>query len=82
MKKSFEVLNVKCGGCAKKLRESLEGDFGAIDVSVEEGRITLEIEENREKELAQRLNALGYPLAKEGNGLLARIKSFVACKLG
>ena len=33
MKQTFEVLNVKCGGCASTLTKSLKVEFGEIEVS-------------------------------------------------
>mgnify|MGYP003513446800 CR=1 FL=1 len=44
MKQTFEVHNVKCGGCANTLTKSLKDDFGSVevDLSVNPRKITLE----------------------------------------
>jgi copper chaperone len=35
MKQTFEVLNVKCGGCASTLTKSLKDEFGEVSVDLE-----------------------------------------------
>ena len=35
MKQTFEVINVKCGGCASTLKTSLAEEFGEVDVNLE-----------------------------------------------
>ena len=32
MKQTFEVFNVKCGGCASTLIKSLKDEFGKVEV--------------------------------------------------
>ena len=53
MKQTFEVHNVKCGGCANTLTKSLKDDFGSVevDLSVNPRKITLDIEDNKIEEL-------------------------------
>ena len=85
---TFEVLNVKCGGCANTLRNKLEPEFGPVEVDLESmpRRITLQIEEDRIPMLRERLRKLGYPMADENLGFLdagaAKAKSFVSCAIG
>lgn len=47
MKQTFEVYNVKCGGCANTLIKSLKDEFGevVVDLEVNPRKITLDIEE-------------------------------------
>jgi copper chaperone len=88
MQQTFEVLNVKCGGCVNTLRGRLEPEFGPVEVDLESmpRRITLEIEEDRIPMLREALRKLGYPMADENLGLLdagaAKAKSFVSCAVG
>ena len=35
MKQTFEVINVKCGGCASTLKKSLAEEFGEVEVDLE-----------------------------------------------
>ena len=88
MKKTYEVLNVKCGGCAGTLTSSLKEKFGVVEVNldVQPRQITLEVEQSQEEELKLSLRALGYPLSTdELSGLqkaTTTAKSFVSCAIG
>lgn len=88
MKKSYEVHNVKCGGCANTLITSLKEDFGQVEVDLEVNprKISLEINENQEEALKLKLRALGYPLTSdELSGFekaTTTAKSFVSCAVG
>ncbi len=88
MKKTYEVLNVKCGGCAGTLTSSLKEKFGdvEVDLEVQPRQITLEIEESQEEDLKVALRGLGYPLSTdELSGFqkaTTTAKSFVSCAIG
>lgn len=88
MTKTYEVLNVKCGGCANTLTTKLEPEFGKIDVNldVHPRQITLDIDESKEEQLKTSLRKLGYPLSTdELSGFekaTTTAKSFVSCAIG
>lgn len=88
MKKTYEVHNVKCGGCANTLINSLKDDFGKVDVDldVHPRKITLELNESQEEDLKLKLRALGYPMTDdELSGFekaTTTAKSFVSCAVG
>ena len=88
MKQTFEVINVKCGGCAGTLTSKLKEEFGEVevDLSVEPRKITVDIEEDQMEALAVALKKLGYPLVTEEMGFVdgatAKAKSFVSCAVG
>lgn len=88
MQQTFEVLNVKCGGCANTLIKSLASDFGEVNVDLEcePRKITLNIEENQIETLKLTLRGLGYPLTTDELGklqtLVTSAKSFVSCAIG
>ena len=88
MKQTFEVHNVKCGGCANTLTKSLKDDFGSVEVDlyVNPRKITLDIEDNQIEELKLKLRSLGYPLTNdELSGFekaTTTAKSFVSCAIG
>lgn len=88
MKQTFEVHNVKCGGCANTLVNSLKEDFGEVivDLEVHPRKITLDIEDEKIEELKIQLRALGYPLTSdELSGFekaTTTAKSFVSCAVG
>jgi copper chaperone CopZ len=88
MQQTFQVLNVKCGGCANTLKEKLSEKFGEIivDLEKEPREITLNIEEEAIPALAEALKKLGYPFITEEMGFVdstsAKAKSFVSCAIG
>lgn len=88
MQQTFEVLNVKCGGCASTLVKSLKNEFGDIevDLKVQPRKITLDIENEKMEALKLKLRNLGYPLkTDELSGFekaAATAKSFVSCAIG
>ena len=88
MLQTFEVLNVKCGGCANTLIKSLAEDFGEVNVDLEcePRKITLNIEDNQIEKLKLILRGLGYPLTTDELSTLQTFttsaKSFVSCAIG
>ncbi len=88
MKQTFEILNVKCGGCANTLKTKLEKGFGEVEVNldVEPRQITLDIDESKIPALRTALKKLGYPMSDEELGrveeLTTTAKSFVSCAVG
>lgn len=88
MQQTFEVLNVKCGGCANTLIKSLADDFGEVNVDLEcePRKITLNIEEYQIEKLKLILRDLGYPLTTDELSTMQTFttsaKSFVSCAIG
>lgn len=88
MKKTYEVENVKCGGCANTLKTKLKDIFGEVEVDLEvfPRKITLDIEEKQIDELKISLRKMGYPLSTDQLSTLenvgAKAKSFVSCAIG
>lgn len=89
MQKSFKVLNVKCGGCANTIKESLRDEFGevVVDLTQEPRVITLEIkDEEAEASFRKKIRSLGYWVEDEELGTLAKgslkAKSFISCAIG
>lgn len=88
MKQTFEVLNVKCAGCASTLTKSLKEEFGEVEVNLDVNprQITLDIEDEQKEALKLKLRSLGYPLSSdELSGLqkaTTTAKSFVSCAIG
>ncbi len=88
MKQTFEVINVKCGGCAGTLKTKLAKEFGEVEVNleVEPRQITLDVEESQLSALRAKLKSLGYPMSDEDlttlEGFSTIAKSFVSCAVG
>ena len=88
MIQTFQVINVKCGGCAGTLKEKLFEKFGEVEVNLEKEprEITLYITEEKIPALREVLKKLGYPFVTEKMGFVdgtsAKAKSFVSCAIG
>jgi len=88
MQQTFEVLNVKCGGCANTLTTKLADEFGevAVNLEVEPRQITLDVEDANIPALREALKGLGYPMSDEDlttmEGFTTTAKSFVSCAVG
>ena len=86
--KKYEVLNIKCGGCAGTLKSKLQDEFGDVDVDLEvmPRVITIYKDDIDEDRLQEALKALGYPMVDEDmnfiEGVGAKAKSFVSCAIG
>ncbi|MCH9812643.1 MAG: heavy-metal-associated domain-containing protein [Epsilonproteobacteria bacterium] len=89
MKKAFEVLNIKCSGCANTVQKSLKPEYGEVEVNLEvmPRVVTLEVSEDFDEDtFRQKMKSLGYPLADETLGAFEEVgtkaKSFVSCAIG
>lgn len=90
MIQTFEVANVRCGGCANTITKSLqEAGFNGVnvDLSCEPRKVTVDaVDEAQLAQFKAILRKLGYPLTTEENGGLdsatLKVKSFVSCTVG
>lgn len=88
MKKTFQVENVKCDGCANTLKKKLSNDFGCVDVDLDvfPRRITLEIKDDDINKLRVTLKSIGYPMSDEKldtiDNITTKAKSFISCATG
>ncbi len=81
------VENIKCGGCANSISKKLSDSFGTkkVNVDVEAGLVSIDIDESRKPEVAEVLLKLGYPESDSIHGFdsaKAKAKSFVSCAIG
>lgn len=88
MKKTFEVENVKCDGCANTLKKKLLKDFGKVEVNLDvfPRQITLEIKDDETNKLREILKSIGYPMSDENldtiDTITTKAKSFISCATG
>jgi copper chaperone len=63
MEQTFKVQNVKCGGCAAAIREGLLKLSGVeeVDVTIQEGIVTVRGTKLSREALAGKLAEIGYP---------------------
>lgn len=88
MQQTFQVQNVKCGGCANTLSSKLQEEFGEVSVNLEvfPREITLDLEDKDLLRLREILKSIGYPMSDEDLGFMEentlKAKSFVSCAVG
>ncbi len=88
MKRTLEVENVKCGGCASTLKKVLMDDYGEVEVNLDKTprEITLDISDDKMEVLKLKLRSIGYPLVSDDLSTFQTIntkaKSFVSCAIG
>ena len=90
MLKTFEISNIRCGGCANTIKKALEAEgFLNIDVdlSCEPRKVTVEVtNEASVAHFKAILKNLGYPLFNEEIGYMdstaLKAKSMVSCVIG
>jgi len=88
MRQTFQVENVKCGGCAATLKNKLLETYGEVEVDLEQmpREITLEVMPEQVDALRTTLRSLGYPMSDEKLNLFetgsTKAKSFVSCAVG
>ena len=47
--KNFEVKNIKCQNCANTIKNYFEDEFGKVDVDVEKGIVSLDLDDEKIK---------------------------------
>jgi len=90
MLQTFEVANIRCGGCAATIKKALsEEGFTSVevDLSCEPRKVTVDlVDEAHVAQFRAVLRKLGYPLNDEDVGFMdaagLKAKSFVSCAVG
>ena len=90
MKHTFQVENIRCGGCENTIQKKLKEISGVedIEVNIEEKIVVVitnaKAEDNIRELISEKLTGLGYPEAgQEGsNTLKAKATSVVSCAIG
>ena len=80
---TFEVQNIRCGGCANTITKELSKEFENVSVDVASKKVTVEIKNDSDIiKGSEALKKLGYPLVGEDSGITDKAKSFVSCAIG
>lgn len=86
MLQTFEVANVRCGGCANTITKALqEAGFKSInvDLSCDPRKVSAEIDdESSMLKCIEILKNHGYPLMSDDNRIKDKMMSFVSCAIG
>lgn len=84
---TFDVENIKCGGCENTIRKGLASVATVSEVQIdrEQQRITLLGSETERSAIFEKLRSMGYPEQGSVAGFqsgLAQAKSMVSCAIG
>ena len=85
MKNSITVQNLKCGGCANTITNTLSKfeNVSAVQVDVVTSTISFESDSaDTIIKIKEKLRSLGYPSVADANSLTSKAKSFVSCATG
>jgi len=90
MKKTYEVANIRCEGCANTIKKALSEHFGnsvEVDLEVMPRKVTVELDNLSDEEVfITTLRKLGYPLIDDEvsnvESAVMKGKSFVSCAIG
>ncbi|MBO0331158.1 heavy-metal-associated domain-containing protein [[Muricauda] lutisoli] len=85
MKTTFQVQNLKCGGCAKSISKRLSEIKEINDVIVEKDSSSVSFDHQSADDASlvkEILRNLGYPTIDDDNSIVEKAKSFVSCASG
>jgi copper chaperone len=87
MKRNVQIENLKCGGCANTITQSLSAMKGVsnVDVDVDRSEVSFEANDRAFIDALVKLDQLGYPKQGTASGLhsaVATAKSYVSCAIG
>ncbi|EDP5685023.1 heavy metal transport/detoxification protein [Campylobacter jejuni] len=60
----FKVKNVNCMNCVNLIKNSLEDEFGNIEVDLEQKILSLKLEENQVSNFTKEFQDLGFEIVK------------------
>jgi copper chaperone len=87
VKRDLQIENLKCGGCATTITQSLSKLPGIsnVAVDVDSASVTFEANDSAFDTARTKLDQLGYPVAGSASGLHAAVataKSYLSCAVG
>ena len=60
----FKVKNVNCMNCVNLIKNSLEDEFGNIEVNLEQKILSLDLEENQVSNFTKEFQDLGFEIVE------------------
>tara|TARA_R110002012_G_scaffold61085_1_gene160135 strand:+ start:25440 stop:25709 length:270 start_codon:yes stop_codon:yes gene_type:complete len=85
VKTTFQVQNLKCGGCVKTISSKLSEIEEINDVIVEKDSSSVSFDHQSADDASlvkEALKQMGYPTIDDENGFVDKAKSFVSCASG
>lgn len=81
----LNIQNLKCGGCAKTIKDKLTEitDIKNIEINIDQNMISFIYEiEATLSESKKLLYEIGYPIVGYKNNISTKAKSFLSCAVG
>ena len=85
MQNTFEIVNLKCGGCANSIKQGLKKLDGVnqVEVDLDASKVIVDVNETSTLvEVKSKLATMGYPEVGDANTVIHKAKSFVSCASG
>lgn len=85
MKYTITIQNLKCGGCANTVRNTLEKIEVLKDITIEVDKSTVNFSSHDATIIPlveKKLLEIGYPPVGSKNSVITKAKSFVSCATG
>lgn len=84
MTTTFQIENLKCGGCAATIKKGILGidSVNDVEVNVETSEVKVAHNSDVISTIKEKLSKLGYPESGDKNTVLHKAKSFVSCAVG
>lgn len=85
MRKTIEIQNLKCGGCANTVITKLNTleTISNVEVEIETFKVSFDYTSSNDLTLVEKkLIQLGYPPVGLDNTITSKAKSFVSCAVG
>jgi len=83
--KTFDIVNLKCGGCVNTVKKgilSIDG-IDQVEVDLEASKVTISTDNAKLINLVkEKLSKMGYPEIGDVNNITHKVKSFVSCASG
>lgn len=79
------IQNLKCGGCAKTIKNNLSAIETISNLHIDIDKSTVNFDCNNEIDIIKvktKLKALGYPSIEDDNSFSTKAKSYVSCATG
>ncbi len=83
--KTFEISNLKCGGCVNTVKKGILSidNIDQVEVDLETSKVTIETDnEELINRVKVKLSKMGYPEVGDLNNITHKVKSFVSCASG
>jgi copper chaperone CopZ len=83
--KTFDIVNLKCGGCVNTVKKGILSIDGIekVEVDLEASKVIISTDNTKLiNQVKVKLSKMGYPEVGDVNNITHKVKSFVSCASG